>query len=94
MFVRPLNVKDCLHKFCHKCIEDYNRKYNKCCPQCRTPIMSRRHLRNDHTLQSIISALIAGPLDKFNEVEQKRRVAEFNRTIKGQRYKEYWSKKK
>lgn len=35
VFTRPLNVKDCLHKFCAKCIEDYNRKYKKECPQCR-----------------------------------------------------------
>ena len=31
----PLNVKQCLHKFCASCIEDYNRKVKKECPGCR-----------------------------------------------------------
>ena len=31
----PLNVKQCLHKFCAACIEDYNRKVKKECPGCR-----------------------------------------------------------
>jgi hypothetical protein len=25
VYVDPLNVKQCLHKFCASCIEDYNR---------------------------------------------------------------------
>lgn len=74
MYVRPFNVMDCLHKFCQKCIEDYNRKYNKVCPQCRTPILSRRHLRVDERVQNIICKLISGPVSYFNEVEQRRRL--------------------
>ena len=70
-----MNVRQCLHKFCAQCIEDYNRKYKKECPACRTPIGSRRQLRKDNTLHSIISSLI-GNLDqthKFNQLEDKLR---------------------
>ncbi len=26
IFNDPVNIKNCLHKFCRKCVEDYNRK--------------------------------------------------------------------
>ena len=26
IFNDPVNIKNCLHKFCRRCIEDYNRK--------------------------------------------------------------------
>lgn len=35
VFKNPVNVKQCLHKFCSQCIEDYNRKVKKECPGCR-----------------------------------------------------------
>jgi hypothetical protein len=38
-------VRQCLHKFCAQCIEDYNRKQKKECPGCRHQIGSRRYLR-------------------------------------------------
>lgn len=42
IYKQPYNVKQCMHKFCCRCIEDYNRIYKKACPSCRTPIGSRR----------------------------------------------------
>ena len=35
VYMNPLNVRSCLHKFCSTCIEDYNRIYKKECPACR-----------------------------------------------------------
>lgn len=35
VYKNPLNVRQCLHKFCCHCIEDYNRKVKKECPACR-----------------------------------------------------------
>ena len=32
VFKDPYNVRQCLHKFCAVCIEDYNRQYKKECP--------------------------------------------------------------
>ena len=45
VFKHPVNVRQCLHKFCAQCIEDYNRKQKKECPGCRHQIGSRRYLR-------------------------------------------------
>lgn len=72
IYKNPLNVRQCLHKFCLNCIEDYNRIYKKECPGCRAVIGSRRQLRKDECLQSLISALIKNT-DKFNELENLRR---------------------
>ena len=47
VFVDPMNIKNCMHKFCKKCIEDYNRKVKKECPSCKEPIETRRVLRED-----------------------------------------------
>ena len=58
VYMNPLNVRSCLHKFCSNCIEDYNRIYKKECPACRAVIGSRRHLRKDYKLQDIINTLI------------------------------------
>ena len=35
IMMKPVNVKNCLHKFCHSCLERYNRTSKKECPQCR-----------------------------------------------------------
>jgi hypothetical protein len=72
IYKNPLNVRQCLHKFCLNCIEDYNRIYKKECPGCRAVIGSRRQLRKDECLQSLISSLITNT-DKFNELENLRR---------------------
>jgi hypothetical protein len=80
-----------LHKFCQKCIEDYNRKYKKECPQCRNQILSRRHLRLDLTMQGIIGKLVEN-LEDFNEVEEKRRRVKISKTLRGKEYKEICKK--
>lgn len=49
----PVNIKSCLHKFCKKCIEDYNRKIKKECAICRHPIETRRLMKEDKTIKSI-----------------------------------------
>jgi hypothetical protein len=87
VFTRPLNVKDCLHKFCAKCIEDYNRKYKKECPQCRQQILSRRHLREDMKLQALISKLISD-VAKFNQLESRRRSDAFNSKVHSREYRQ------
>ena len=86
VFTRPLNVKDCLHKFCAKCIEDYNRKYKKECPQCRQQILSRRHLREDQALQALISRLISD-VARFNQLESRRRSDAFHSKVLSKEYK-------
>ena len=65
----PFNVKNCLHKFCANCIEDYNRIYKKECPACRAQIGSRRHLRRDYRLRDIIESLVKD-VSLFNRYEQ------------------------
>ncbi|CDW83057.1 zinc finger (c3hc4 ring finger) [Stylonychia lemnae] len=72
VFKQPDNVRPCLHKYCHNCIELYNRKVKKECPECRHPIGSRRQLRSDYKINNIISALISD-IDGFNQLEQLRR---------------------
>ena len=42
VYKNPFNVRQCLHKFCFRCIEDFNRLYKKECPSCRTHIGSKR----------------------------------------------------
>lgn len=49
----PVNIKNCLHKFCRRCIEEYNRKFKKECALCRHSIETRRHMREDNTLKNI-----------------------------------------
>jgi E3 ubiquitin-protein ligase RNF1/2 len=59
----PVNIKSCLHKFCKKCIEDYNRRMyflsnfnqfrKKECALCRHPIETRRLMKEDYKLKEI-----------------------------------------
>lgn len=72
VYKNPLNVRQCLHKFCCHCIEDYNRKMKKECPACRQQIGSRRLLRQDVKTQNIITSLISD-IDEFNRLEQEER---------------------
>lgn len=53
LFIDPVNIKNCLHKFCRKCIEDYNRKEKKECVICRKPIETRRHMVDDDNMKRI-----------------------------------------
>lgn len=53
IFNDPVNIKSCLHKFCKRCIEDYNRKEKKECAICRSPIETRRHMMDDSIMKKI-----------------------------------------
>ncbi|XP_065302582.1 E3 ubiquitin-protein ligase RING1-like [Dermacentor albipictus] len=48
---------ECGHRFCEKCITAVLLKSNKVCPVCRARIPSKRCLRRDHRMDSIIAAL-------------------------------------
>ena len=81
VYKNPVNVKQCLHKFCIGCIEDYNRKVKKECPSCRHQMGSRRVLRSDYKISNICNIKVIYPLvstlindiDAFNKLEQERR---------------------
>jgi len=73
----PMNVKTCLHKFWGDCIQKYIRVEKKECPTCRTPIGSRRLLRQDTKLKEIIERLIPN-LEDYQVYEQE----EVQRNIK------------
>ena len=49
----PVRVKQCLHKFCMSCIDDYNRKFKRSCPGCRHEINTRRQLKADYRINGI-----------------------------------------
>ena len=68
IFEDPVNLKNCLHKFCKKCIGDYNRKIKKECAICRHPIETKRLMKDDETIQKIIECIIPN-INKFNEIE-------------------------
>jgi|AntRauTorckE5430_2_1112549.scaffolds.fasta_scaffold00279_11 hypothetical protein len=57
----PYVVLECLHRFCGECIGQSIRKCGTRCPECRTHIIAKRHLRPDNLFKKIIS-LSSGPL--------------------------------
>ena len=83
IFNDPVNLKNCLHLFCKKCIEDYNRKIKKECIICRHPIETRRLMKNDFKIKNIIECIIPD-INKFNIEEEKI----LNKTIQGCMYKD------
>ena len=50
-------TKECLHRFCCDCIETALRSGNKECPTCRKKLISKRCLRRDQNIDSLISKL-------------------------------------
>ena len=78
----PVCVKRCLHKFCASCIEKYNRLEKKQCPSCRADIGSRRVLRHDRELQSIIETVIPD-IEGYREFEEH----EYVRTTNSEKFK-------
>ena len=57
---QTMMVKECLHRFCKECIEKCLRldQNARCCPSCRVHIPSRRSLRKDTKMDSLILKLI------------------------------------
>ena len=68
IFEEPVNLKNCLHKFCKKCIGDYNRKIKKECAICRHPIETRRLMKDDEKIKEIINCIIPD-INKFKNME-------------------------
>ena len=66
IFNEPVNIKNCLHKFCKKCIGDYNRKIKKECAICRHPIETKRLMKDDETIQKILNILFQTLLNLKN----------------------------
>lgn len=65
-------VKECLHRFCHECIEKCLRVgKKKQCPQCRIHIPSRRSFRQDTNFDQLIQSIYGDieQLEKFEEDE-------------------------
>ena len=64
-------VKECLHRFCHDCIEKTLRVGIKQCPQCRIHIPSRRSFRPDTNFDQLIQSIYGDieQLEKFEEEE-------------------------
>ena len=77
VYKQPQNVRLCLHKFCTRCIEDYNRIYKKECPSCRVKCVSRRSLRRDFNFDRIVRKIY--PRLEEYEVRAPCRIAEYRR---------------
>jgi hypothetical protein len=69
----PYVVPECLHRFCGDCIGQSIRKCGTRCPECRTPIIAKRHLRPDTQFAKIVS-LSSGPIFLTREETVPRRV--------------------
>ncbi|KAH6922903.1 hypothetical protein HPB50_020101 [Hyalomma asiaticum] len=54
----------CLHRFCEDCITSALRKCSKECPICRTRLVSRRSLRRDHRIDTLVAALTANTAEE------------------------------
>lgn len=54
----------CLHRFCEDCITSALRKCSKECPICRTRLVSRRSLRRDHCMDTLVAALTANTAEE------------------------------
>lgn len=53
----PMTTMECLHRFCQDCIEKCLRMSKKECPACRTPLTSRRVLRQDANFEKMVNRL-------------------------------------
>jgi len=56
LLVKPC-VTECLHRFCHECIQTSLRVGKKECPTCRHPVATRRALRADKSFEGMIAVL-------------------------------------
>ena len=76
IFTNTMATKECLHRFCQKCIITALRSGNKECPTCRKKLISKRSLRPDPNFDMLIS-LIFPNRDEY-EAEQDREIAKIN----------------
>jgi hypothetical protein len=66
--MREPHATECLHRFCKDCIEKCLRKT---CPTCRKPIATRRSLRPDPNMSSLIAKLYPD-LEAFEAAEERQ----------------------
>jgi len=85
IYNQPVNIKTCLHKFCRNCIETYTRTWyiihkisKRECGICRTPIETRRLLRDDYKIGNIsknslkiVSSMIS-EIKVYNQIQEKK----------------------
>lgn len=67
---KTTTVKECLHRFCHACIEQAMRVNNKECPLCKTHIPSRRSCTRDLAFDALIESIYGNP-DEHRALETK-----------------------
>jgi len=71
----PVYTKDCMHRFCKQCIEKIIRsQQNKSCPFCRTPLGSKRVLRNDYITEQIINKIFPDLKDYLGKEEEQDKL--------------------
>jgi len=71
----PVYTKDCMHRFCKQCIEKIIRsQQNKSCPFCRTPLGSKRVLRNDYITENIINKIFPDLKDYLGKEEEQDKL--------------------
>lgn len=58
-----MTTKECLHRFCERCITTALRNGNKECPSCRKKLVSKRSLRPDYNFDKLIEALFPDRTD-------------------------------
>ena len=77
---------ECLHRFCHECIQKCLRVGKKECPSCRIHIPSRRSLRPDPEFDALIRNIL-GDLDVLNqqEEEQAQKARDLHKAFRAKR---------
>lgn len=70
-----MTTRECLHRFCAKCIEKALRKGNKECPTCRKKLTSRRCLRADPNIDQLINKLFC--YQQPNTIQAKQDQPEY-----------------
>ena len=88
IFDDPVNIKNCLHKFCKKCIGDYNRKIKKECAICRNKVETKRLMKDDEKIKKIIECIIPD-IEKFKKTEDNIVTSKIKECIfkDGERFK-------
>lgn len=69
LYNNPVYLK-CSHRFCKDCIEKYIRSSDKkSCPNCRGALTTKRDLRNDYMLISMITYAFGNVNDFKNKID-------------------------
>ncbi|ETO22787.1 hypothetical protein RFI_14407 [Reticulomyxa filosa] len=57
ILTKTMCVKECIHRFCKKCLDRALKTNGKYCPVCYTSVATRQHTRRDISLDNLISYL-------------------------------------